>query len=227
MSGKMKKILSVVADILVILVILLAIVVSISSFTSRANGGVPNLFGYTAFSIKTDSMSPTIKAGDYILGEKCDSNELKAGDVITYFTIYEGQRIINTHRIVDVIDDNGLIYFQTQGDNPVTNPTPDEELVAPGDVISRYNGTLIPKFGFVMTFLGTQLGFFICILVPVLLFTIWQIYKLILTIMHNQKVKLLEGLDEAETEKIKEAVIAEYLAKQKEQTENQEDNVAK
>lgn len=217
MSAKANKILSVISNILIILVVVLALVVSITSITAKANGGVPDLFGHTAFSIQTDSMNPTIKSGDYIFGEKCDPETLEVGDVITYFTVIENQKVINTHRIVAIVDQGGFKYFQTQGDNKVTNPEPDELLVDFDDVISKYNGTRIPVMGSVLDFLGTKLGFFLFIVLPVLLYTLYQIYKLIAVILHNQKAKLAESEDE-----IKKAAIAEYLAKQAEEAKKED-----
>jgi len=212
MSDKAKKITSAVSNILIVLVILFALVVSITSITARANGGVPDLFGYTAFSIQTDSMNPTIKSGDYIFGEKCDPEALEVGDVITYFTIIENKKVVNTHRIVEIVDNGTFKSFRTQGDNKVTNPEPDELLVDYDDVISKYNGTRIPVMGSVLDFLGTKLGFFLVIVLPVLLYTLFQIYKLVVVILHNQKAKLAENEEE-----IKKAAIAEYLAKQAEE----------
>lgn len=227
MAKGLKKVLSILADIAIFLIIILAVVVSIASFTSKANDGVPNLFGFTGFSIQTDSMKSTINPGDYILGKKCDANELKQGDIITFYTIIDGKKAINTHRIVDKTEEFGTIYYQTQGDNKTTNPTPDENLVAPGDVISKYEGKKIPVFGFVMTFLGTQLGFFIIILLPVLLFTIWQVYKLIKTVMYNQKVTLLKEVETKPSEEMKQAVIAEFLATKQEDKEVSKEKITK
>lgn len=212
MSDKAKKIANVVSNIIIILVVLFALVISITSITARANGGVPDLFGYTAFSVQTNSMNPTIKEGDYIFGEKCDPENLKEGDIITYFTIIENQKVVNTHRIVEIVDNGSYKYFRTQGDNKETNTEIDERPVEYGDVISKYNGTRIPVLGKVLDFLGTSLGFFLVIVLPVLLYTVYQIYKLVVVILHNQKVKLVET-----EEGIKKAAIAEYLAKQAEE----------
>jgi len=214
MSAKAKLILSVVSNILIVLVIVLALIVSITSFTAKANGGVPDLFGYTAFSIQTNSMKPVINSGDYIFGEKCDGNDLEIGDIISFYTIIQDKRVINTHEIIDVTETNGITYYQTQGRN---NPEADERLVAAGDVISKYNGFRIPVMGSVLDFLGTKLGFFLCIVLPVLLYTLFQVYKLIVVIMHNQKAKMLEDVNGAASEELKQAVIAEYLAKQKQE----------
>jgi signal peptidase len=214
-----------IVDILIVVLILFSVVISISSITARANNGVPDVFGYTPFSVQTDSMKPTFVKGDYIFIEDCNTDELKVGDIITYFTIIDGQRVVNTHRIVEINDNNGLIQYRTQGDNKETNPEVDKLMLSPGDVIGKYNGTRIPMLGSVIDYLSTQLGFFLVILLPVLLFTIYQIYKLITVILYNQKVDLLSAAETASDE-VKEAIIAEYLAKQKKEevaTEDKED----
>ena len=216
MNKVAKSIIAALVDILIVVLILFSVVISISSITARANNGVPDLFGYTPFSVQTDSMKPTFVKGDYIFIEECNTEDLQVGDIITYFTIIDGTRVINTHRIVEICEDNGLIQYRTQGDNKETNPEVDKVMPAPGDVIGKYNGTRIPVLGSVIDYLSTQLGFFLVILLPVLLFTIYQIYKLVAAIMHNHKVDMLNAAKENASDEVKEAMIAEYLAKQKE-----------
>jgi len=211
-------------DILIVVLILFSVVISISSITAKANNGVPDVFGFTPFSVQTNSMKPTLVKGDYIFIEECDAKNLQVGDIITYFTIIDGQRVINTHRIVEVIDQNGLIQYRTQGDNKETNPEVDKLMVAPGDVVGKYNGTRIPVLGSVIDYLSTQMGFFLVILLPVLLFTLYQIYKLVNVILYNHKVDMINAANEATSDEVKEAIIAEYLAKQKkEEAEDKKD----
>lgn len=215
MNKVIKKIGGAIVDLIIVALVLLSIIISISSITAKANNGVPDLFGYSPFSVQTNSMKPTLLEGDYILVEKCDAEALKVGDVVTYFTIINGNRVVNTHRIVDVIDDGNMLQYQTQGDNKETNPEPDEALLAPGDVIGLYSGTKIPKMGAVIDYLSTQMGFFLVILLPVLLFTLYQIFNLIKVIMYNHKVDMINAANEATSDEVKEAIIKEYLAKQK------------
>lgn len=215
MNKVIKKIGSAVIDIFIVVLVLLSIIISISSITAKSNNGVPDLFGYTPFSVQTDSMKPTLSKGDYIFVEQCDPDTLQVGDVITYFTLIQGERAINTHRIVDIIDNDGVTQIQTQGDNKETNPEPDELLLAPGDVIGVYTGSKIPALGAVIDYLSTKMGFFLVILLPVLLFTIYQIYNLISVILYNHKVDMINAANEATSDEVKEAIIAEYLAKQK------------
>lgn len=224
MNKVLKKVGSAIVDIFIVVLILFSIIISISSITAKANNGVPDLFGYSPFSVQSNSMYPTISKGDYILVEECDTEALESGDIITYFTFIEGKRVVNTHRIVSVIGDGSVIQYQTQGDNKETNPEPDDQLVSPGDVIGEYTGTRIPKMGAVIDYMSTQMGFFLIILLPVLLFTLYQIYKLIKVIMYNHKVDMVNAANEATSDEVKEAIIAEYLAKQqKEQAEDKND----
>lgn len=224
MNKVLKRICSAIVTITVVVLILLSIIISISSITAKANNGVPDLFGYSPFSVQTDSMNPTLSKGDYIFVEKCDAESLKVGDVVTYFTIIEGTRVVNTHRIVNVYNTNGTIQYQTQGDNKETNPVPDERLLSTGDIIGKYTDTKIPMLGSAIDFLSTRMGFFLVILLPVLLFTVYQIFNLVKVILHNHKVDVLNAANEATSDEVKEAIIAEYLAKQKSEEVNAEAN---
>ncbi len=210
-----KRIGNAVVTVFIVMLVLLSIIISISSITAKANNGVPDLFGYTPFSVQTDSMNPTLKKGDYIFIEKCDAENLAVGDIVTYYTFIDGQRVINTHRIVDVYNNSGVLQYQTQGDNKETNPEPDKLLLSPGDVIGKYTDSKIPLMGGVIDYLSTQMGFFLVILLPVLLFTLYQIYNLVMVILHNHKVDTINAANEATSDEVKEAIIAEYLAKQK------------
>ena len=73
MNKVAKSIIAAIVDILIVVLILFSVVISISSITARANNGVPDLFGYTPFSVQTDSMKPTFVKGDYIFIEECNT----------------------------------------------------------------------------------------------------------------------------------------------------------
>ena len=220
MSSKIKSLLSILSNILIIIVILFAAVVSIMSYNAKKNDNIPSIFGYTTFSIQTDSMQGTINEGDLIFGKLVDEDTVLEEDVIISFHTVDkdGNYFINTHKIIEVIENDGFVTYRTQGDN---EEYPDERKVSPGDIISVYTGFRLPLLGYIITFLSGKVGFFVCIVLPVLLYTIWQVYKLIVIIMKNQKEKILE---EAQTsDEVKQAIINEYLAKQKE-LESQKEN---
>ena len=222
MSEKKSKILYIIATSFIVLLVLVAALVTILSLNSKEDD-VPSIFGYTAFSIQSDSMENEIMTGDFILGKKCDPKELKERDIISFFTVNnEGQIFINTHRIIGIEETSDGRIFTTQGDN---EDEPDLRKVYEGDIVSKYSGFRIPLLGYILTFLTTQLGFFLCIVLPVLLYTVWQVYKFVVVLMNNQKVKLMEEVKGQTSEEEKQAIIAEYLAQQKlKEEENNESN---
>ena len=97
---------------------------------------------YTFLSIQTDSMYPTFEPGDRIAIESCDTSELRPGDIITYWTVINGERVMNTHRIVNIYDGGGYLIFETQGDN---NVMPDSLTVHESEIIGKYSFT-VPFF---------------------------------------------------------------------------------
>ena len=221
MSEKTSKLGNLISTIFLVIVLLFAALITIMSFNAKANDNIPSLFGYTTYSIQTDSMEGTINPGDFIFGKKCDPNSLNEGEIISFHTVDDnGTYFINTHRIIDVIDENGLRYYQTQGDN---EEYPDRRYVAPGDIISVYTGFRIPLLGYVITFLSSQLGFFICIVFPVLLYTIWQVYKLIKVLLENNKAKVLEEAKQQTSDEVRQAIINEYLAKQAQEAKEKQE----
>ena len=223
MKEKKGKILYGIVTAVMVIIVAVAAFVTILSLSNQKDD-VPSIFGYTAFSIQSDSMEDEIMTGDFILGKKCDPNELKEEDIISFFTVNnEGRIFINTHRIIDIEETSDGRIFTTKGDNELE---PDLRKVYEGDIVSKYSGFRIPLLGYVITFLTSQLGFFLCIVLPVLLYTLWQLFILIKVVMNNQKIKIMEEVNNKQTsEEEKQAIIAEYLAQQKaKEEENNESN---
>ena len=69
-----------------------------------------------------------------------------------------------------------------------------------------------------MAFLRTKTGFFVCILIPMALFFLFELYKFIVTLIEVKRGDAPEQLDE---EEIKRRAIEEYLAQQKAAAEGQ------
>ena len=219
-----KKVLGVITDILLVLILVVAIVITVMTFTSKNSDlGIGNLFGYTPFSIQSDSMAPTFRSGDLIIAKEVKNvNELQVGDVITYSTILTDDsgrsvRGFNTHRIIAIEynEDKTIRAFATKGDGIDSE---DNTMVTPDEVIAKQvnsgideNGNIkeglkISNFGLALNFLQSQTGFMICIIIPLALFFIWQIYKLIAMFMEAKASDI--------DEETKKRAIEEYLAKQ-------------
>lgn len=203
----MKKILRVGANVIAWIVLIFALLITIIVFSSGRNNGVANLFGYIPLTVESDSMKPTFSKNDLIICKEIDDlNKLKEGDVITFWTIIDGRRVKNTHRIVGVNNGEGTMSFITRGDN---NPVDDTSPAYASDIIGKWTNTKISGFGKFMSFLRTKKGFFICILIPMALFFLFELYKFIVALIEVKRPEPAEQLDE---EEIKRRAIEEYLA---------------
>ena len=81
---------------------------------------------------------------------------------------------------------------------------------------NRLTGMKIANFGSALSFLQSRTGFMICIIIPLALFFIWQIYKLISMFMTAKAENL--------SKESKQRVIEEYIAQQnKESSQEKED----
>lgn len=193
-----KKILNFIGNLLFALIIILAAIITIISLSTK-DRGVANFAGIMPFSIQSPSMEPTIMTGDLIITKKCDPQQLKEGDVISFFSVEQEQKIVKTHRIVKVNKSGNMLSFVTKGDN---NELEDHLEVADGEVLSVYDGVRLPKVGNVLDFLKSEVGFFVCIIIPLFIFFIYQLYNFIMIVVEMKK------------EKIKEAMRAELLKEQ-------------
>ena len=185
---KKNKVANTISTVVLILAIVIAILCSYTAFVTKAGNGVPSLFGIRPFSVQTDSMKPFFEQGDLIIDKVVDPKELKVGDVITFWTVINGYRVLNTHRIVNITDYGNYLYFDTKGD---ANPIADTTGVHQNEIVGKYV-THIPKVGKFIDFLQTSKGFFICIVVPVAIFFIYQLIVFIktLTAYNAEKMRL-------------------------------------
>lgn len=227
MSKILKRIVNVFVDILVVLILMVSIIVVMLSLTSKSSG-VPNIFGIAPLSVQTESMEDTINPGDLILCSLTEiDDEFQKDDIVTFPIELNGEQVLNTHRIVEVVEDNNIIYYRTQGDNEETNPEPDKDLQTASTIVAKYTGTKIPGLGNVLSFIRTQLGFFLCILLPMIIFFIYEAVRVVMNLMAYSKEKAVEEAQAAAnnselTEEQKKQAIEEYLASLGQQSGNAE-----
>ena len=169
-------------------VILLAALFAFTTLATRDTNQVASLAGYTPLTVASDSMSPTFRAGDLIIIRKCDPETLKEGDIVTFHTIINNEFALNTHRITEIQDLGGARNYVTKGDN---NELADIHMIADGDIVGKYVGHLA-GFGKVMSFLSSSLGFLLVIVLPLLIFFIYQVYHLITVSIDLKKAIAVE-----------------------------------
>lgn len=161
----------IVTSILVIVLFLVASLV----VSNKISGGEPNIFGYQIKTVLSGSMEPGIKTGSIIVVKPGgDMTRFKEGDVITFMD--EDKRVI-THRVTEVVNNDGQILYRTKGDN---NNAEDPNPVPSDNVLAEYTGITIPYVGYVQDFASSKNGILVMVILPGVLllaysiFTIWQ-----------------------------------------------------
>ena len=183
-----KKTINIVVNVLLVVAIILAAVCTYVSFVSTSGNGVPSILGVRPFTVQTDSMYPILKPGDLIIDVAVkDPRELRVGDIITYWTIIEGNRVLNTHKIAGIYDGGNYLIFETMGEK--INQT-DILTVHESEIVGLYKFR-IPGVGKVLDYLQTSTGFMIVIVLPVLLFFIFHLVQFFRVLFEYQNVKML------------------------------------
>lgn len=157
MSEKSKvKLVKDIISYIVIAIVFIFMVISILSNTG--------LFGYKFYDVLTGSMSPTIKPGSLIVVKEIDDTDIKEGDIITF----KGNSTSNitTHRVVEVIEKDKNIKFQTKGDaNDVLDPMLIDGNLLVGKVVFD-----IPYMGQVMSFINQYRVIIVILIIAYLCF---------------------------------------------------------
>ena len=185
-ESKGKRILNTIVNVVLVIAIALAAVCTYASYVSTSGNGVPNIFGIRIFSIQTESMYPTLLPGDLIFdtGIK-DPGELRRDDIITYWTVINGERVLNTHRVYEIYDGGGYLIFSTKGDN---NTSADPLTVHESEIVGKYSFR-VPGVGKVFDYLQTSTGFLIVIVIPVFLFFLFHLVQFFRVLFEYQNVK--------------------------------------
>lgn len=239
-----KGVVNTIINIMIVLVLITSILIAVLSLTSKSNNGVATIFGYSFHTIQTASMeggNPKYPGGDYHVGDLVIGKEKGAsdrdytdGDIISYRTQNdEGEDVLICHRIIAVADDNGTQSYQTMGD---ANDAPDQyekaDYIHNYDIASvcydaDYHGAVLKGWGVPLDFIRQPQGFFFAVLLPMIIFFMYEIFRVVLNAMNYKKAKEEESKENAEKEKddaVKAAVEAALAAKEANQTDAAADN---
>lgn len=180
-----QKVIGTIINVVLVIAIVLAVLATYVSFSTQS-GNVPAVFGLRLYSVQTTSMEPTLMKGDLVISTAVtDPQELKRDDIITYWTVIDNERVLNTHRIVEISNVSGSLGFTTKGDNNSTN---DAQYVHQKDVVGKYS-TRIAGVGKVFDYLQTSTGFLLVVVIPVLIFLLYQLVQFFRVLFEYQNVK--------------------------------------
>jgi signal peptidase len=238
----MKKTLGIIGDVLLVMFIIFVIVLTATALSIRS-GNVAHVFGYTIRSIQSDSMAlyedgelveNGFCEGDIVICEMMDENsEYQVGDAVLFKmpilrrsdgsyrecgpTEVSDEEIFVIHGISRVEESYGVKRYYTQG---LTNPTEDANVKYSNEIIAKYNGVRVFGLGHVVDVLQTQLGFFLCIILPCLILVLFQGYRVVSNIIaYNREKAIAEATAAAEaelSEEKKRQIAEEYLRQQAE-----------
>ena len=159
--------------ICIILLPILAINITliIKSYTNADE--VPSVGGYLPLIVLTDSMYPYIESGDLIICHTIEGDEVKVGDVISYFDPEGNGTSIVTHRVTEVTTDSEGLAFRTRGD---ANNVEDSMLVPEKSLVGIYKSR-IAGAGNVAMFMQTSTGLVVCVVLPLLLLVGYDVVR--------------------------------------------------
>ena len=187
-AEKNKKTINTIINVVLVVALVFAAICTYISFVAADGKSVPGFFGIKILSVQTDSMEDTIMPGDLIVDvDVKDPAELTKGDIVTYWTIIEGKRVLNTHRIINIYDGGSFRIFETQGDN---STIADALTVHENEIEGKYLFR-IPGVGKAVDYMQTPVGFFLVVVLPVLIFFIYHLIQFFRVLFEYQNVKML------------------------------------
>lgn len=225
MSDKTKKIVNLVANVIVIAILVVIAFITLNIILSQGKG-YTSIFGKAYVAVQSDSMEGThtdsFKKGDLIkikILKDEEKKNLQVGDVITFRFLKDGQPELNTHRIIAIGQNafTGDLQYTTQGDKAADLGIGDQiESVDPANIVGKYTGKNFSGVGKAADFFHSSAGFFVCVVIPSLLIVAYFAVNLVLTIRTAKaEAALAEGEQEDEKEKMRRELLAELRAQGK------------
>ena len=229
---RMPKWLNVTFKVIEWTLILFIVGCMLSLLAQKLTGNTPELFGYSTYTVVTDSMEGTYDVGDVVLCKRTkdpmkyqEETGFKEGDVIAFIAPanfdknnkLQGYTV--THRIITAPyydEEKDGWYVETKGDAalmPDRVPIPIENIQG---IVVGSNKFVTNLFGFI----GKWYGFVVVIVVPLLVILVWQIVVLIkekskerLELVKQENTNTLKQIEEEHNQKveeIKKKAIEEY-----------------
>ena len=172
---------------LIMIIVFLVFVVNFidKQYNLRSGNNKKDLF--SAYTIVSPSMVPTINVEDGIIIQRIEPEHIKQGDIISFLateSYYRGKVI--THRVIGIEkSSDGKLLFRTKGDhNNVADSFLVNEENVYGKVIFR-----IPMLGYIRQFLSTYFGWILCIVIPFLYLILSEVVRVRRMISSKEKQK--------------------------------------
>ena len=169
-TNKILNVIGVVLCVILVPILIVNCTLIIKSFIHKDD--VPDFLGVLPMIVLSPSMEPDIMEGDLIICVKTDAEEIEVGQVISFFDPAGKGTMVVTHKVDEIIEENGKLYFKTYGINNKNadgtfdkDPTP----VPADNLVGRYTGIRLPAIGDFAMFMQTPAGLILCVAVPIIL----------------------------------------------------------
>jgi len=163
MKQKFLTILGTVLCVLLLPILIVNLTLIIKSYTNTED--VPSIGGWLPLIVLTDSMYPEIASGDLILCTTVEAEDVQVEDVISFFDPMGSGTAVVTHRVIEILEEDGQLSFRTKGDN---NNAEDQVAVPAKNLVGLYQSR-IPGAGNVAMFMQTTPGLIVCVVLPIVL----------------------------------------------------------
>ncbi len=154
------------AIFLIVAILLLTMAATIMYKANKYPDKIPDVLGYKPMIVLSGSMESSIKTGDLVIVKMVDENVLKVNDIIAF---RNETNTVTTHRIVEIVEEDGETCFRTKGDN---NNIEDANLVKPSAVEGVYVAKINGLGNFLM-FIQQPIGLAIMLLIVLVIGLIW------------------------------------------------------
>lgn len=173
-SSVTHRVLTIVGTVLcVILIPILLINITLIAKSFINKDEVPSIGGTLPLIVLTDSMHPEIESGDLIICNTAEAEDIKVNDIISFFDPAGNGTSIVTHRVIEIVEEDGEIFFRTRGDN---NNTEDKELVPAENLVGVYK-MRIAGAGHIAMFMQSTAGLIVCVVLPIILLVGYDIIR--------------------------------------------------
>jgi len=169
---KLLTIIGAVLCVILIPILIINLTLIVKSYVNTDE--VPKIGGVCPLIVLTDSMLPEISSGDLIICKDIDAKDVKVGDVISFFDPAGNGSSVVTHRVIELVEEDGVTKWRTRGDN---NNTEDKLLVPFENLVGIWGGTRIPGAGSVAMFLQTTPGLIVCVICPLALLVGYDVLR--------------------------------------------------
>ena len=157
-----------------------------------------NKYGYTQFgdytfdnvSLFDEKNNKNLKKGDLLIVK--NSNDISEGDVVYYYAVYNENYIIKSGPVMEIKSDDYSSLYTIDDNGPLS--------VVGTRLLGKYANTY-PRIGGILSVLESRLGFLFCVLLPIMIVFIYQVYEFVIIIRYERVDTAKELIDHAKEKK--------------------------